>query len=78
MLIMGLTGSIGMGKTTAANAFRRLGVPVYDSDAAVHKLLAADGEAVESVSAAFPGGISCGNSGCGFVSSLVGSSALVF
>ena len=44
-----------MGKTTAANAFRRLGVPVYDSDAAIHKLLAADGDAVESVSAAFPG-----------------------
>ncbi len=50
-----MTGSIGMGKTTAANAFRRLGVPVYDSDATVHKLLAVGGEAVGAVSKAFPG-----------------------
>ena len=55
MLIMGLTGSIGMGKTTAANAFRRLGVPVYDSDGMVHRLLGAGGGAVETVAAAFPG-----------------------
>ena len=49
-----------MGKTTAANAFRRLGVPVYDSDAMVHKLLGANGAAVESVAAAFPGVVSGG------------------
>ena len=55
MLIIGLTGSIGMGKTTTANIFRRLGVPVYDADAMVHKLLGAEGGAVESVAAAFPG-----------------------
>ena len=44
-----------MGKTTAANAFRRLGVPVYDSDAMVHRLLGNEGGAVEAVAAAFPG-----------------------
>ena len=55
MLIIGLTGSIGMGKTTAAHGFRRLGVPVYDSDAMVHRLLGAEGGAVEKVAAAFPG-----------------------
>jgi dephospho-CoA kinase len=39
MYILGLTGSIGMGKTTAAAAFRRLGIPVYDADATVHRLM---------------------------------------
>lgn len=55
MLILGLTGSIGMGKTTAAGLLRRLRVPVHDSDAAVHRLLAARGAAVAAVGAAFPG-----------------------
>ncbi len=55
MLIVGLTGSIAMGKTVAAENFRRLGVPVHDSDAAVHKLLGPGGRAVGTVGAAFPG-----------------------
>ncbi len=55
MVILGLTGSIGMGKSTAAEMFRALRVPVYDSDAEVHRLQAPGGGAVEPVEAAFPG-----------------------
>ncbi len=55
MVILGLTGSIGMGKTTAAADFRRLGVPVHDSDRAVHRLLDRGGGAVAAVDKAFPG-----------------------
>ncbi len=55
MVILGLTGSIGMGKSTAAEIFRLLGVPVHDSDATVHRLLGPDGQAVAAVEAAFPG-----------------------
>ncbi len=55
MVILGLTGSIGMGKSTVAAMLRRMGIPVHDADAAVHRLLAKDGRAVEAVEAAFPG-----------------------
>ena len=53
MLIVGLTGSIGMGKSTAAAYLRDKGIPVFDADAEVHRLY--EGAAVEAIEAAFPG-----------------------
>ena len=53
-MILGLTGSIGMGKSTATRAFARFGAAIWDADAEVHRLMAKGGEAVAAVTAAFP------------------------
>ncbi len=53
--ILGLTGSVGMGKSTVARMFEDLGIPVFDADAVVHRLQGPGGSLVEAIEAAFPG-----------------------
>ena len=60
MKVVGLTGGIGMGKSTAAAAFRRAHIPVFDADATVHQLQARGGKAVRVIERAFPGTIKDG------------------
>jgi len=60
MLIVGLTGSIGMGKSTATRLLRSMGIPVYDADAAVHAVQGPGGEALPPIEAAFPGSVKSG------------------
>ena len=60
MKIIGLTGGIGMGKSNAADAFRRAGIPVFDADAAVHLGQARGGPAVPAIGREFPGTVKNG------------------
>jgi dephospho-CoA kinase len=55
MIVLGLTGSIGMGKSTVAAMFAEEGVPVFDADAVVHRLQGPEGALVEAIEAHFPG-----------------------
>jgi len=60
MIVLGLTGSIGMGKSNAATMFRKLGIPVFDADATVHRLQGRGGRAVGPIGKAFPGTVANG------------------
>ena len=60
MIVLGLTGGIGMGKSTATTTLRRLGVRVFDADAAVHRLQGKGGRAVRPIAEAFPGTVADG------------------
>ena len=71
MVILGLTGSIGMGKSTAAANFRRVGVPVHDADEVVHGLLARGGAAVEKIARLFPDAVKDGAIDRGYIAGQV-------
>lgn len=60
MQVLGLTGSIGMGKSEAARALRRMGIPVFSADEEVHRLTAKNGPALGPISRAFPGTVTDG------------------
>ena len=61
MIIIGLTGSIGMGKSTTAKLFNDLGVPVFDADNAVHKMLGEGGNLVKKIGETFPSSLKLKN-----------------
>ena len=63
MLVIGLTGSVGMGKSTAVAMLRRMGIAIHDADAAVHRLIGPGGAAVAAIETAFPGSPASGVAG---------------
>lgn len=67
MIIIGLTGSIGMGKSTVARMMEDMGIPFHDADAAVHRALGPRGRGVEAISQLFPDVIEPGTAGAPFV-----------
>jgi dephospho-CoA kinase len=77
-LLIGLTGSIGMGKTETAKMFALLGIPVYDSDAAVHLLYEPGGAAVAPIAEAFPGTVKDGRVDRAALSKAVGGNEAAF
>lgn len=66
-IIVGLTGSVGMGKSTVAQMFAEAGVPVYDADMVVHDLLRAGGGAVDAVGAFYPPALQRDENGLGYI-----------
>jgi dephospho-CoA kinase len=76
--LVGLTGSIGMGKSETAKMFARLGLPVYDADAAVHALYQRGGAAVTKIAEAFPGSVKNGRVDRGELARQVGADASAF
>ena len=76
--VVGLTGSIGMGKSETAKMFAGLGVPVYDADAAVHVLYEQGGAAVARIAEAFPGSVKNGRVDRGELARQVGADASAF
>jgi len=74
-LLVGLTGSIGMGKTETARMFARLGIPVYDADAAVHRLYEPGGAAVDAIAKTFPGSVNNGRVNRGVLAKTIAAEA---
>ena len=71
MIILGVTGSIGMGKSTAVGALRHLGVPILEADRVVHQLTAPRGKALPAIGAAFPGAVANGRLDRGRLAAIV-------
>jgi len=77
-VLVGLTGSIGMGKSETAKLFARLGIPVFDSDAIVHALYAPGGAAVAAVEKSFPGTTKDGGVDRGQLARRIGDDSAAF
>lgn len=71
MIVLGLTGSIGMGKSTAASALRHLGIPILEADRVVHLLTAPHGRALPAIGEAFPGTVANGRLDRGKLATIV-------